>query len=107
MIKTRKKICDAFGKRVQELRIKSNMTQREFADAAGIHVSFVSAVERGLRAPRLDIVVNMAKALNVRVGELFSDYEPWSKEIVEFIDWLNKHPGFSVEEMLKRISKTE
>ncbi len=47
------------------------MTQEAFADHAGIARSYMSDVERGVRNPTIVMVERIAKALRIRISELF------------------------------------
>jgi transcriptional regulator with XRE-family HTH domain len=47
------------------------VSQEALADIAGVHRTFVSEVERGLRSLSLDNIEKLAKALNVDPLELF------------------------------------
>ena len=54
---------NCFGKALQELRIKSNMSQQELADAVGLSVSSISYYEHGKREPCVDTIARMAEAM--------------------------------------------
>lgn len=60
-----------FAKNVRRLRRAMDMSQEAFADAAGLHRTYVSAVETGRRNPSITVVAQFAKALGVRPGDLF------------------------------------
>ena len=62
----------AFGARVRTLRLARGMSQEEVAHLAGIHVTYLSGVERGVRNPSLKNIRRIAGALGVQVGELFA-----------------------------------
>lgn len=59
-----------FGKRLRELREAEGWSQEEFADRAGLHRTYVSAVERGVRNPTLSVLARIAKALGMTLSEL-------------------------------------
>lgn len=59
-----------FGKRLRELREAEGWSQEEFADRAGLHRTYVSAVERGVRNPTLSVLARIAKALGITLSEL-------------------------------------
>ena len=61
----------AFGKRVRELRNERGWSQEKLAERASLHWTYVSAVERGLRTPGLDVIGRIGSALNVSPAELF------------------------------------
>ena len=62
----------AFGAHVRALRLAHGLSQEEVAHLAGIHVTYLSGVERGVRNPSLKNIRKLAGALGVGVGELFS-----------------------------------
>ena len=61
----------AFGRHVRYLRDLRKLTQEEVADRAGIHVTYLSGIERGRRNPSLKNIHAVAQALEVPVGDLF------------------------------------
>ncbi len=61
------------GRNVQRLRLARGWSQEELADEAGIHRTYVSGVERGVRNPTVTVLAKLAKALGVPVGELLAN----------------------------------
>jgi transcriptional regulator with XRE-family HTH domain len=59
------------GRNVQRLRTDKGWSQEEFADLAGLHRTYVSGIERGIRNPTVTIVAKLAAAFGVQPGELF------------------------------------
>lgn len=66
-------ICQQLGKNVRALRLAAGKSQEDFAFDSGIHRTYVSGVERGVRNPSLVLIERFATALNVTPGELL-DY---------------------------------
>ncbi len=66
-------IAAAFGRRVREDRIAKKMTQEGLAEAAGIHATFVSNLERGYRVPSLPTVLRIARGLDTSPGSLIDN----------------------------------
>ena len=64
-----------FGERVRTLRKESGMSQEELADKAGLHRTYVGAVERGERNVSLINIVRLAHALHVKPSELLEGNE--------------------------------
>ena len=64
-------ILSTFGKRMRQLRLRKKLSQERLAELAGLHVTFVGAIERGRRNLSLVTIVKLAKALKVKPGELF------------------------------------
>ena len=63
-------VAEAFGARVRELRLERGMTQEGLAEAAELHATFVSNLERGYRVPSLPTVLRVAAGLGVDAGSL-------------------------------------
>jgi transcriptional regulator with XRE-family HTH domain len=51
------------------------MTQEDLSERARISVSFLSMIERGERSPHLETLASIARALDVRIADLFLDDE--------------------------------
>ena len=66
-------ISQAFGKRVRALRVEAGLSQEKLAEKAGMHPTYLSDIERGQRNPTLEVISRLAKALGVRIRELFPD----------------------------------
>ena len=58
------------GKAVQERRRAKNWSQEDLAEHSGLHRTYVSGVERGVRNPTVTVLEKLALALGVRIGEL-------------------------------------
>jgi transcriptional regulator with XRE-family HTH domain len=71
--KFEKQVAEAFGKRVRELRLEKGMTQEQLAEAAGLHPTFISNVERGYRNSTLSTLVRLADALGEKPAELTTE----------------------------------
>ncbi len=63
----------ALARRVRALRESLRLTQEEFARRCGISVSFASLLERGERSPSYETLVQVSKALEVPLAELFRE----------------------------------
>jgi transcriptional regulator with XRE-family HTH domain len=64
-------IKDALGKTIKFLRFRKGFSQADLAEKAGMSITFLSTVERGIKFPQPDILSKLAKALDVEVFELF------------------------------------
>ena len=62
----------AFGRHIRYMRMQRGFTQEEVAHRAGVHVTYLSSVERGLRNLSLKNIRAIAKAMEVNTAELFS-----------------------------------
>lgn len=63
-------ILKQFGNRVRTLRIEAGWSQEVFADLTGLHRTYISGIERGIRNPTLLIVQRIASALSISPSEL-------------------------------------
>jgi transcriptional regulator with XRE-family HTH domain len=61
---------EAFGHVVQELRRARNLTQDELAIRSGLHRTYISLVERGLRSPKLNTIFRLAAVLDTSPEDL-------------------------------------
>jgi len=66
-----KVLCKNFGKTISGLRIEADITQEELAFRANISPSYMSAIERGITDTTISTAKRIAKALDVRLPELF------------------------------------
>ncbi|MCR4284152.1 MAG: helix-turn-helix transcriptional regulator [Parcubacteria group bacterium] len=58
------------GNRVREIRHKKNMSQADVAKILGVHSTYISSIERGVRNMALKNIERLAKALGVPIEEL-------------------------------------
>ena len=61
----------AFGQYIRQLRNQRNCRQETLALECGIHATYLSGIERGIRNPSLRIIRALAGGLGVAVSELF------------------------------------
>jgi transcriptional regulator with XRE-family HTH domain len=66
-----KMIQEQFGSRVRDLRKKRGWTQEQLAEAAGHYWTYIGGMERGERNITLQVVADLACALDVDIKELF------------------------------------
>lgn len=63
------------GSRIQKRRTEKKMTQAELAELIDTNQKHLSRIEGGYHRCTLDIIVAIAKALDVSVDYLIADYE--------------------------------
>lgn len=68
-------IAAAFGRRVRQARVDQDMTQEALAEAADLHATFISNVERGYRVPTLPTIIRLAAGLGLAPGQLVDDLD--------------------------------
>lgn len=64
-------ICNLFGKNVKKYRLESNLSQEKLAELTGLHRTYISDVERGLRSISLGNIEKIAKSLKIEIYKLF------------------------------------
>lgn len=62
-----------FGARIRHRRKSLGMSLKELAEGAGISISLLSQIERGISSPSLRVLAGLADALNLALGSLFDD----------------------------------
>lgn len=60
-----------FAQNLKKYRKKLGISQEEFAERAGLHRTYISAIECGKRSIALDNVQKIADALDIEVYLLF------------------------------------
>lgn len=58
------------GLNIQRLRREKDWSQEELAFESGIHRTYISGLERGIRNPTITIVAKLAGTLKVPLGAL-------------------------------------
>lgn len=81
-----------FGIRVKGLRKNRGLSQEELAEKVDISSKYLSRIEMGQHFPSLDILVNLADALNVELKDFFefAHEKPNPKELRETLNTLLK-----------------
>lgn len=59
------------GFNVRRLREKRGWSQEELAHRSGLHRTYISGIERGIRNPTVTIIADLALAFDVSYAELF------------------------------------
>ncbi|MFA5747003.1 MAG: helix-turn-helix transcriptional regulator [Candidatus Paceibacterota bacterium] len=59
-----------FGKRTKEIRLKKKMSQAKLAEILGVHPTYISGIERGVRNMNLKNIERLSKALSVSMEDL-------------------------------------
>jgi len=71
------------GKRVRFFRQQRQLSQAVLAEKAGISITFLSKIERGIKYPTSDTLSSIANGLGVEVYELFRhDHSPAEDRIL-------------------------
>ena len=59
------------GRKIQKIRKEKGMTQEELAYKAKIDASYIGYLERGEKNPTLTKLLNISKALKIKMSDLF------------------------------------
>lgn len=65
------KILENFGETVRKKRKSAGLSQEELAEKLGIHRTYMSFIERGIRNPSLLMIFKISRALKIKLPELF------------------------------------
>ena len=66
------KINKQLGKRIRRFRKENKLSQEDLADKVGIHRTYMGKIERGESNPPVHTVEKIARALKIRLFELFN-----------------------------------
>ncbi len=66
------KIQILFGRRIRALREQKCWSQDYLSDVSGLHRTYISGIERGVRNPTITIVEQLSVALDVPISSLFN-----------------------------------
>lgn len=105
------------NEKIKYYRKDLNLTQQELADLAGISLRALSNYEKGVRTPPLEILIRIAKALNIEVTTLDPNIKIWDifdntmdieklKKDVKDIEELNKNHQKTLKEVTEEIKNT-
>jgi transcriptional regulator with XRE-family HTH domain len=68
-------INKALGQVLIKYRTLAKISQEELADRAGIHRTYVSQIERGLKSPTLSVLFQISRSLNTTASVLIAEVE--------------------------------
>ncbi len=79
---------EKIGKLIKELREKSSMTQREFAEKYGVSFQAVSKWERGLNIPDISLLKEICRDYQISLEELLIGNLKMNKEGKKYPVWV-------------------
>jgi len=68
-------LLTTIGSRLRGTRESLGLSQEAAAARAEINTSYLSQIERGRKAPSLDVLLRIAGAVNLSLAEVFADQE--------------------------------
>ena len=69
-------ILRPLGAQLRRLRLERELSQEELAELSGLNYKYIGRVELAKAEPGADVLVRLARALRVTVGELFETITP-------------------------------
>ena len=95
------------GKRVRGLRKSQGLSQEKLAQRAGLHYTYIGAVERGERNLSLQSMEKIAKGLKVNIAEFFPPPQTLSPkgQLIEEIVNLLRHKELKVLQLVLKVVK--
>ena len=63
----------AIGRRIKSARERKHLTQEQLAEAVDLSPMHISVIERGVKPPKLETLVNIANVLDVSADNLLQD----------------------------------
>jgi len=66
-----KQTKERLSKRIQKLRKNTRLSQEDLAEKINISRTHMGHIEQGRRSPSLKVLTKIAKALRVKISELF------------------------------------
>ncbi|MGH7484464.1 MAG: helix-turn-helix domain-containing protein [bacterium] len=64
------------GAQLRRLRLERDLSQEKLAELAGLNYKYIGRIELAKADPGADVLVRLARALSVPVGELFQTITP-------------------------------
>jgi transcriptional regulator with XRE-family HTH domain len=64
-----------FGATVRKRRTEQGISQESLATLAGLHRTYISMLERGIRNPSLTVILQLAEALGTKASTLIADLD--------------------------------
>jgi transcriptional regulator with XRE-family HTH domain len=71
-------VLSPLGKQLRNLRLERKLSQERLAELAGLNYKYIGRIELGKADPGADVLVRLARALTVTVGDLFDTITPAS-----------------------------
>lgn len=62
-----------FGRNLRAYRMQRQLSQEDLGEIAGLHRTYISGLERGIRNPSIRIVAQIAAALEIEPGDLLME----------------------------------
>ena len=63
------------GKRIRQYRVNKGLTLQGLAEKTGLTKGYLSKIEKAKKAPPVSTLINLAKALDINISEIFGEGE--------------------------------
>lgn len=70
-----KQIKELLGHTIKQLRLEKSLSQEKLAEKAGLDRSYISEIERGIKAATVITIVKLAQGLDIKPSSLFRKIE--------------------------------
>jgi len=64
-----------FGQILKKLRTEKGLSQEDFAANVGLHRTYISQLERGLKSPSLGVMAKISSELGITLVQLMTELE--------------------------------
>src|SRR5947207_1346503 len=81
---SRPAVLRPLGAQLRRLRLERKMSQESLAEIAGLNYKYIGRIELAKADPGADVLVRLARALAVPVGELFETITPTDASAFRF-----------------------
>jgi transcriptional regulator with XRE-family HTH domain len=80
----KREVLRLLGAQLRRLRLERQMSQERLAELAGLNYKYIGRIELAKADPGADVVVRLARALAVTVGDLFDTITPADANVTSF-----------------------
>ena len=93
----------SIGQRIKQARKAKGLTQEQLAEIIGLSASHISVIERGIKMPRLETLVEILNILKIDANFILADVLSVSNEIVSSLlsSKLSALPGNKQKKILR------
>lgn len=67
----KEKINIIFSQKIAELRKEHHLSQEDLAEKCNIHRTYIGSIERGEKAPTLNVIEKIANAFGISIMDMF------------------------------------
>ncbi|MFM6454084.1 MAG: helix-turn-helix domain-containing protein [Planktothrix sp.] len=79
-------LAKVFGQVLKQRREFLNLSQEELAFEAGLHRTYISLLERGVKSPTLNVFFRLAEALDIPPSQFIQEIEVQLKTLEFYED---------------------